>query len=81
MCNRLRTIAVNFDIVTKLTSLGLDLDAIVQEFLKRSTVEETIARRARVVNDKLVLRSRNFGGSGFGLHILRYTVERRKARD
>ena len=34
----------------------------MQELLKRSTVEDTVARRARVVNDELVLRSSLRGG-------------------
>lgn len=58
---------MNLDIVAKLASLALDLDAIVQVLLKSSTVKDTISRGARVVNDEFVLRSRSFSGGGFDL--------------
>ena len=37
-----RTIPGNFDIVTKLAGFALDLDTIMQEFLKVRAIEDTI---------------------------------------
>ena len=63
----IRTIPVDLHTVTKLASLAIDLDTVVQELLERRTVKDTVARRAGVVNDKLVLSSRGFSGGGLGL--------------
>ena len=58
----LRTIAVNFDVVTKLTGLSVELDAVVEVLLEGRAVKDTIGSGARVVNDKLMLGSRLSGG-------------------
>ena len=60
------TIPVDLDVVTELTSLAIDLDAVVEELLERRTVEDTIACGTRVVDDELVLSSSLRGG--LGLH-------------
>ena len=62
-----RTIPVNLDAFAKLTSLAVDLDTVVQELLESRTVEDTVTRRAGVVNDKLVLSSSSLSGGGLGL--------------
>ena len=68
---------MNLDAVTELTSLAIDLDAVVQELLEARAVEDTVARRARVVNDELVLSSSRLSGGGLGL---RETEKRGKSR-
>lgn len=57
---------MNFDVLSKLTSLAIDLDAVVKELLEGSTIEKTVARRPRVIDNELVL-STNFGSGGLGL--------------
>ena len=57
---------MDLDVVTELTSLAIDLDAVVEELLERRTVEDTIACGTRVVDDELVLSSTRLG-SGLGL--------------
>jgi hypothetical protein len=39
------TVTSNFDVVTKLASFALDLDAVVQELFEICTVKDTIAGR------------------------------------
>ena len=56
------------DILTKLTSLALDLDTVVQELLECRTVKDTVTRGTGVVNDELVLSSSSLSGGGLGLH-------------
>jgi hypothetical protein len=48
------TFACYLDIVAELTSLTIDLGAIVQEFFKVSTIEDTVSGGSRVVDDELV---------------------------
>lgn len=62
-----RTIPGNFDIVTKLAGFALDLDTIMQEFLKVRAIENTIRSGFWVINDKLVLWRSWFSGGGLGL--------------
>lgn len=62
-----RTIPVDLHVLAELTGLAIDLDAVVQELLEARTVEDTIARRARVVDDELVLSSSRLSGGGLGL--------------
>ena len=62
----LRTIAVNFDVVTKLTGLSVDLDAVVEVLLEGSAVEERVRSRLAVVERELALGV-NLGGGGLGL--------------
>ena len=57
-----RTLPVDLDAVAKLASLAIDLDAVVEVLLEGSTVEDTVTRGARVVNDELVLGSSLCGG-------------------
>ena len=58
---------MNLDALAKLTSLAVDLDTVVQELLESRAVEDTVTRRAGVVNDKLVLSSSGLSGGGLGL--------------
>ena len=60
------TLAGDLHVLTELAGLTLDLDAVVKVLLEGSTVEDTVARGARVVNDELVLSSSLRGG--LGLH-------------
>ena len=60
------TIPEDLDVVAELTSLAIDLDAVVEELLERRTVKDTIACGTRVVDDELVLSS-SLSGSGLGL--------------
>ncbi len=61
------TIPSDFDGFTKLASLAFDFDAVVEELLEVSTIEDTVASGLRVVDDKLVLGG-DFSGGGFGLY-------------
>lgn len=58
---------MDLDVVSELTSLTIDLDTVVEEFLEGSTVEEAIAGGLRVVDDELMLSSGDFGSSGLDL--------------
>ena len=62
------TVAGDLDVVTELTSLALDLDAVVEELLEGRAVKDTIASGLGVVNDELVLSSSSLSGGGLGLH-------------
>lgn len=53
---------MDFYAVTELTSLSLNLNAVVEVLLEGSTVEDTITSRAGVVDDELVLGSSLSGG-------------------
>lgn len=75
-----RTVPGNFDVVTKLASLTIDLDTVVEELLKGSTVEEAIAGGFRVVDDELMLSSRDFGSSGLDLHSRKNHKEKRNTQ-
>jgi hypothetical protein len=57
---------MNFDAIAKSTGFALYLDTVMEEFFEIGTVEDTVRRRFRVVDDKLVLGS-VLCGSGFGL--------------
>lgn len=57
---------MDLDVLTKLTSLALDLDTVMQELLKSRAIEDTITRGTGVVNDELVLSGRSLG-RGLGL--------------
>jgi hypothetical protein len=54
------TIPLQLDVVTQLTGLSLDLDAVVQELLVTSGIEDLVTSGDRVVHDELV------GGLGGG---------------
>ena len=58
---------MNLDAVTELTSLALDLNAVVQELFEGRAVKDTVVRGAVVVNDELVLGSSSLSGGGLGL--------------
>lgn len=62
------TVAGDLDIVTELTGLALDLDAVVEELFEGRAVKDTVRRRAGVVDDELVLSSSRLSGGGLGLH-------------
>lgn len=64
--NRDLTIADDLDVFAELTSLAIDLDAVVEEFFEVGTVEDTVGSGLRVVDDKLVLGRGGLGGGGFG---------------
>ena len=59
---------MDLDLVTELTGLAIDLDAVVEELLEVRAVKDTVASRARVVDDELVLSSSRLSGGGLGLH-------------
>lgn len=61
------TITSNFDVVAELASLAIDLDAVVQKLFEIRTVEDTVVRRLRVVDDEFMLGSRRFSSCGLGL--------------
>ncbi len=77
MCVRRRTIPVDLHVLAELAGLAIDLDAVVQELLEARTVKDTVTRRARVVDDELVLSSSRLSGGGLGL---RETEKRGKPR-
>ena len=70
-----RTITVDLDVVTELTSLALDLDTVVEELFEGRAIKDTVRGRAGVVNDELVLGSSRLSGGGLGLH---YGKKKRK---
>ena len=57
-----RTFAVDLDVVTKVSSLVIDLNSVVQELFESSAVENTISSRTGVIDNKLVLSGGDFGG-------------------
>ena len=61
------TIPGYFYVITKLASLALDLDAIMQELFEIRTVKNTVICRLRVVDDEFMLCSRSFASGSFGL--------------
>lgn len=62
-----RTVTGDLHIVAELSSLALDLDAIVQELLEVCTVKDAICSRLREVDDEFVLDSRSFSGGSLDL--------------
>jgi hypothetical protein len=64
---RSHTVTDDLDVVSKLPSLAVNLDAIVEEFFKVRTVENTVGGWFSVVDDEFVLNSGGFGSGGFGL--------------
>ena len=62
-----RTITMDLDVVAELTSLALDLDAVVQEFLKGRAVEKTVTSRTGVVDHESVLSTSSFSRCSFDL--------------
>ena len=71
------TLPVDLDALAKLAGLAVDLDTVVQELLEARADKDTVARRARVVNDELVLSSSRLSGGGLGL---RETEKRGESR-
>lgn len=69
---------MDLDIVTKLTSLAFNLDAVVQVLLESSTIKDTVSRWTRVVDDKFVLCSSSFSGGGLGLEKHRHKENKEK---
>ena len=77
------TLALQIDNLAKLTSLAIDLDAVVQELLERGGVEHLVGGRDRVVDVELVQGFAGGGGGsdgGFGL-LERPSIEHRAQRD
>lgn len=68
------TITGDFNVVSKLAGLSLNLYTIVEKFLKVCSVEDAIRSRLGVVDNELVLNSRCFGSSGLGLEVENNTV-------
>lgn len=64
-----RTITGDLDIVPKLPSLSLHLDAVMKELLEVRTVKDTIGSWLGVIDNELMLSSRGFGSGGLGLEI------------
>ena len=60
------TVAGDLDVVTELTSLALDLDAVVEVLFEGRAVKDTVTGGTGVVDDELVLSSSLC--SGLGLH-------------
>jgi len=61
------SIANNFDVLSKLASLTIDFDSIVQELLKVCAVKNTICSRLGVVDNEFVLGGRCLvAGRGLG---------------
>ena len=56
-----RTFPENLDVFTKIPSLVVDLDPVVQELFECSTIENTISGGTGVVDSKFVLSSGNLG--------------------
>ena len=63
---KLLTLAGDLHVLTELAGLALDLDTVMEVLLKGSTVKDTVACWARVVDDELVLGGGLRGG--LGLH-------------
>jgi hypothetical protein len=65
------TLLLNINDIPQLPRLTIDLDPIMQEFLKASRVKDIIIGRHRVIDiefvESLVRPLGGFGGSGFGL--------------
>ena len=57
---------MNLDVVTELTGLAVDLDAVMEVLLEGGTVEERVRGRLAVVERELALGV-NLGGGGLGL--------------
>lgn len=57
---------MNLDVVTELTSLAVDLDAVMEVLLEGSAVEERVGSGLAVVERELALGS-NLGRGGLGL--------------
>ena len=57
---------MDLDAVTELAGLALDLNTVMEVLFESGTVEDTVAGRARVVDNELVLSS-GFTSSGLGL--------------
>jgi hypothetical protein len=63
----IQTITRNFDFVTELTRLVVDLDTIMEEFLVCPPVKDLVICGTRIINDEFVLRSGCFGCGSLGL--------------
>ena len=57
---------MDLDAVTELAGLALDLNTVMEVLFESGTVEDTVAGRARVVDNELVLSS-SLSSSGLGL--------------
>ena len=68
---------MDLDAVTELAGLALDLNTVMEVLFESGTVEDTVAGRARVVDNELVLSSSRLSGGGLGL---RETEKRGKPR-
>ena len=58
---------MDLDAVTELAGLALDLNTVMEVLFESGTVEDTVAGRARVVDNELVLSSSVLSSSGLGL--------------
>ena len=58
-----RTVPRDLHALPELTSLAIDLDAVVEELFELGTVEDTVVGGLRVVDGELVLGS-DLGGGG-----------------
>ena len=62
---RTRTITDDLDVLAELSSFTLDLDTVMEEFLKVSSVEDAVRSRLREVNGEFVLCGSTLGGGDF----------------
>ena len=58
---------MDLDAVTELAGLALDLNTVMEVLFESGTIEDTVAGRARVVDNELVLSSSSLSSGGFGL--------------
>jgi hypothetical protein len=64
------TLFRDFDVVSKVASLAVHLDFVVEELFECSTIKDTIVRRPRKVDDEFVLvRGLSGSSGGLGLRI------------
>ena len=64
---RIRTLTGDLHVLSELACLAIDLNAVVKVLFEGRAVKDTVASRARVVNDELVLSS-GLGSGDLGLH-------------
>lgn len=58
------TVTVDLHAVTEVSSLSIDLDSVVKEFLKGSAIENTVTGGSGVIDHEFMFCGGNFGGLG-----------------
>ena len=74
------TLAGDLHVLAELAGLALDLNTVMEVLFESGTVEDTVAGRARVVDNELVLSS-SFTSSGLGLEKTLQKREKEKNPD